>query len=1202
MSRIGLTVLCLAAGVTVVVAGEPADGSKKPSVLIVNGMTAEPLRYGDFNYFQRLHEHGFQIDNLFLNERPLDWNLIKQYNCLVILDLPPEKENPADQGVSWNKSPPYKKELLPLLDAYLKQGGGIFFMPALWDWGFQNNSKYEEYLKRWDAKLPFESVQDPASLTVHPRNRVPFVYTQKIAPSPVSDGVKGIWFPGGDWMTYWSLPAMPLLVSKDWIEVVRGSDTSFTKDPTFQKVDAVEERYYKLRTRRPDPKTPPTLYAIREMREGRLALCAMLPQFTVLAGTTWIHDGVVLDKGIAGRPSDFGKLFENTLRWLSEPSLKSGSLGGYVQDPKKLVRPNLRKKPDEFFSLFNSYQNPTPPGNVYRGLVGARTTYSSGRGTVEEYARAATDAGLDFIVFLEEFGKKGGLTEAKYRNLEADCKRLSTDKLLLIPGFSFRNNIGNHQFVYGFGILWPTNTQFVGPNGDQLRHQCFDKEGKLDFNDEDAKNWLWTSVDQQGRNIGYYNFVNSPADTMPVRDLRLFGILGVMTYLDGKLVEDLTPQYISYEKWGDPPAACAVEIIHSPAELVRAVKEKHYLTHVAAKKLADLPTAMQYSNHHCNVNPSSGPRIKSWAGWQRTFTYAGEPFVPSNYRIRPYCWVTSDVGLKEIVVYDYTKPYRRILLHGAKEFKRIFEWAFDRHHVLTLEVTDLAGNRAVSAGLECGSDANFFSSCADRQNGQLWHGPLTMGTTANNCSPGLNLPQISVGTTWDGGPPPPASTEFNIHPGIRIKPNRHEGIVYYGGGDWMAGDMWPTCIDDCVTNFAVRGDDIYAPGKVCNGGCTLGPMHPSEYMTFTIRRTGYLQRPGGVSIEWHPMWPERVGGNLALIEGTMTFKKDTPLEDMHVLSAVMQNYSKQSGSIPLLAIRRNGEVPLLCGPQQSLVTPDVGISPSLGLGPTGKYAIDTGGYFAVLPTGEGVPTVLFNTGTDPLLFSLVNGSGSGGADFTFPVQGKTFKAGDCLSWRFLVIMDNLDQPVHNLHRIERIWQYYGLDGKHTCGIKVKRGKLVSHFGLVDLAPEGGVLEFEVPAPDFLLDLPLGLRFIGFNPNWALGQLQVSGYSMGYYTNGANVYRNLGIDDRKMAYLAVYPDNVPLSHSIVGHPIQCDNPQLVIEFAQLNAKPMEYRLAVNNPTDAPIKTTLKKCMDLPGFEFADTAVDVPPGGYQVIREK
>ena len=56
--------------------------------------------------------------------------------------------------------------------------------------------------------------------------------------------------------------------------------------------------------------------------------------------------------------------------------------------------------------------------------------------------------------------------------------------------------------------------------------------------------------------------------------------------------------------------------------------------------------------------------------------------------------------------------------------------------------------------------------------------------------------------------------------------------------------------------------------------------------------------------------------------------------------------------------------------------------------------------------------------------------------------------------------------------------------------------------------------------------------------------------------------------------------MPLSHSIV-YPVQCDNPQLVIEL-ELNAKPTEYHVAVNNPTDAPIKTILKKCMDLPGF--------------------
>jgi hypothetical protein len=88
----------------------------------------------------------------------------------------------------------------------------------------------------------------------------------------------------------------------------------------------------------------------------------------------------------------------------------------------------------------------------------------------------------------------------------------------------------------------------------------------------------------------------------------------------------------------------------------------------------------------------------------------------------------------------------------------------------------------------------------------------------------------------------------------------------------------------------------------------------------------------------------------------------------------------------------------------------------------------------------------------------------------------------------------------------------------------------------------------------------------------------------------------------MVHLAVYPENVPVSRSVVGHPVQCDNPNLIIEVAQLNSQPKEYHVAVNNPTDAPIQTVLYKCMDLPGFEFADTPIEVPAGGYLVVKEK
>jgi len=66
----------------------------------------------------------------------------------------------------------------------------------------------------------------------------------------------------------------------------------------------------------------------------------------------------------------------------------------------------------------------------------------------------------------------------------------------------------------------------------------------------------------------------------------------------------------------------------------------------------------------------------------------------------------------------------------------------------------------------------------------------------------------------------------------------------------------------------------------------------------------------------------------------------------------------------------------------------------------------------------------------------------------------------------------------------------------------------------------------------------------------------------------------------------------------GAPVLCDNPALIIEFTKLSDKP-EYRVAVNNPTDQPIRTVLRQGIALPGFKFPDTPVEVPAGAYLVV---
>ncbi|MBU4401074.1 MAG: hypothetical protein KKE86_17310, partial [Planctomycetes bacterium] len=926
----------------------------------------------------------------------------------------------------------------------------------------------------------------------------------------------------------------------------------------------------------------PALYAIREVGAGRMGLTVLWPIFTVYGGTTWIHDGAVLDKGLARRASDFGRLFANTLRWLAEPSLKSGKLGGYVQDPKQLVNPNFRRKPDEFFGQFDSYQNPTPPGRVFKGLIGARTAYSTGKGAVAEYAEAATRAGLDFVVFLETFGK---ISEANYRKLEQECKQCSTDKLLLIPGLTIDNNIGNHMFVYGQDILWPKPSQLDGPNKDQLRTQCFNAKGELTYNDEDAKNWIWTNTgcNPGGRNLGFFDFREKKG--MLIRNLRLFGILGVISYRDGKLVEDVTGDYLDYVMDADPPLACAVNLVESPAQLEAAVQQRHYLTHVAAPALAKLPEAMWYGHAYgrANVYFSSDPEIRAWAGTQRFMSYAGESFVTARRRARPEAWVVSDAGLKEIVIYSETAPCRRFLLNGAKEFRQTFEWAYDRHREMVLVATDVNGRRAVSAARSLWADANANTWCGDRQNGEMWHGPITF--------PGPQRPQFATGPTWDGGPSAFVGAQYECHPLIVTKAGEYEGGGMLLGGRWMEGNVYPTCFDDSVANFACVGENNYAPGDVANAYHTLGPVLPAKYMIFTLRRTQFIQRGAGPSPDGHAFFVERVGGNLALIEGTITVKQDADLANV-VFANIIPAFPKTPENYPLWAVRTaSGNVGM--GRFETFAGPGLGAEQ-----PRPGFTLAPGDYVALIPAQLGNNSICFNVGDAPI--QAVPGPF---ANWNLkPARLGAYKKGDVISWRYLVIYDGMDESAHNLMRVEQLRRYYGLAGEGGCGIVVKQGKLLSQKGLIDLAPENGVVDVTVPHPGWRLGLPLGIRFIGFNPKWTVGQLQVEGYSPGFYTNGRNVYRNLGLDDRHMAFVAVFPDAAKNTHNIVGHPVQCANPDLVIELTQLGTRPFEYRVAVNNPTDQPITTVLKKSMDLPGFEFADTRVEAPAGGYVVVKEK
>ena len=86
-----------------------------------------------------------------------------------------------------------------------------------------------------------------------------------------------------------------------------------------------------------------------------------------------------------------------------------------------------------------------------------------------------------------------------------------------------------------------------------------------------------------------------------------------------------------------------------------------------------------------------------------------------------------------------------------------------------------------------------------------------------------------------------------------------------------------------------------------------------------------------------------------------------------------------------------------------------------------------------------------------------------------------------------------------------------------------------------------------------------------------------------------------------AYVPLYPDLAELTHVVAGHPVVAgpEGKDLFIQVTKVGQNPDRWHVSVNNPTDQPITTTLKKAIALPGFDFPDKHITLKPGEYTVL---
>jgi len=1140
-----------------------------PAVLICSPQGAWK-GHVDIDWLRQLHEAGLQPDYLD-SHHDFSWDRIKQYNCLVLYGAPA-----ADAKKAWGfpSTGPRLAEYRQTIDRFLEAGGGVFMMVD----PFNADQDVKPLIAPWGARVPYERYveTDPNKLALMPRMRgyEQISLVDQVLPSPISEGVETLWLPYGE--RYSSSWSAPIVVNDKWQVVVKGAATSRAEPVDEAKASHAFPKQADAVVR-PDGVAAPALIAIRPYKRGRIVFLAQGPQFSIGQGTQWLYNRRVLSRGINDIPSDFEKLVTNALHWLSEPSLKSRRVGGYKTEPMRLMAPNARPGvKEEFEQTFWSEEEldlhrPPRGGTVFRGLIGARTQLGGGEGSVKDYAKAAYEAGLDFIVFMEPYAE---LTPAEYDKLQDECKRLSSEQLLLVPGYSIDVNTGNHMFFCGFDLPLPRANVLTGPKRQTLMLQHQDAKGNFIKGPNTYLQWVLYELDRYGGHmVGYYLF-DDPTG-LKVTDLSLSSAVAVKTYRDGELVDEQVDEYLRSTAGTLPSLPVAVNLVDSPAKLIEAVKADQALTYAKGRNLLELTKdALRWNSQYdgMNVFASDGPIIQAWPQCYRAYTYGAEPFVVNAELMPSELHITSDVGLREIRVMNGDRMIRRFLPNGAREFHQILHLPGNVQKTMSVVAIDVEGDQAVSFSRRCWRPGAFgVSFCGDHVNdcGRQY---LARGYGIFRTH---RFPEFDGGFTWDGGPK-------GERPVVRLNQN-HPSLISDLGEEGPGLNQIPVMEfgDDQAVVVRSIVEEAFDPRiPPLNAWYTFAPKGPSRLMECVKTYTEFNRPLIGPRATGWAAQADRSGAVLANYANTIRFKQKQTVKKLQLLRS---NWYRD---LPAIFVAGKGKS-----------------HRSYYLGDGGRgfdVAINTGDWFGFY-THEAYNQVLFINRGDPIRVQIgSSGKGSFFIQVFADISGKTVQAGETFHCELFSVNEPLDAPSTGPERFYRVLAYLDSPDK----LEVASGRRQNAFGFfeLDVAAANRPVEIRLGRPDSRIGLTVPVRINGLNPNWSAGLYQLDGHTTGFYTNGKKVYTTLGFDFAGRVYTSLYPDQREQTHVMVGHPVVCDQQDLILEVMPRMDKKGNYlwRVAVNNPTDKAVTAVFRQALQAPGLNFAQQQRTVPAGGYVILQ--
>ncbi|MBC7288001.1 MAG: hypothetical protein H5T86_08150, partial [Armatimonadetes bacterium] len=372
-------------------------------------------------------------------DQPLSQELLRLFHVVLLFDfrgliMPSFHDTKPGGSISQYFT---RKRNIEELHKYVEAGGGLFFSPAVDDCGTAIAEALGPLLHPWGVSLRAATAWDEDHAWTTYR------WTTNIAPHPVTQGVRRIYYPVimGRWDDCY--PTIPFeLRDPRWRPVVRAMPGAVTaRCLQYQTWHAV-----------PGADNPPILAAVGQIGKGRVALFSVHRFYTFThpyaAGTKWIGEfqtgdinGVLMERGDGQNPSDGKQLLGNMIVWAAEGAAAAG-MGGYTPQKYDAARvPDMEPVPKWLTGWYEG--NGAQPIKV---LIGARSAFSSGEGSVREWAEAAKAAGYSILVMTEDLADFRADRWAEY---VAECHRASGPDFVVMPGLDICDAYDNRMLLFG---------------------------------------------------------------------------------------------------------------------------------------------------------------------------------------------------------------------------------------------------------------------------------------------------------------------------------------------------------------------------------------------------------------------------------------------------------------------------------------------------------------------------------------------------------------------------------------------------------------------------------------------------------------------------------------------------------------------------------------------------------------------------------